>query len=140
MANPSISFTDSSGSATLTNTSPRFASWTPLTHDIGVARVSLGTGLTLQRNYRRDYAASFKVNNIRPKDVNTALRLKLYLENGGSVTVNTNDVSGSSYVCTMQATQQPKFEFTDPKNLEYSLTLFLVNTSGVPLIAQYSSV
>ena len=139
MANPNIQFTDATGSLTLTNTSPRFASWVPIPADIGQQAVSMGTGLTYQFVFRRDNCASFEVKNIRPKDVSTAIRLMYWLESGGSVTVNTADVNSNSYTCVLQPNQHPKLTF-DSKMLEYTLALNLLNTAGTPLITKYSSV
>lgn len=148
----SIVFTDSIGTATLTNGKPgpagRFGAWVPDSEDIGDERVVQGTGATVKFVYRTDYMASFELAKIPVETtggqrlVDIANRLKRWLNSGGTCTVNTGDVESNSYAtCGVAPGTKAKLTLTDRKNLEYTLTLSLVNlaVSPVDMVCHYRS-
>lgn len=129
--------------ATLTNGKPgaggRFANWVPMTKPVGESANRQSDGALSTFVFRTDYGASFELRGIpvetsggvRPVDV--AVRLIAWLMSGGTVTVNTGDVESNSYAtCGLMPGTTPSLTLTDRKNLEYTLSLSLINLAGSP--------
>ena len=99
----SIQWTDTTGSATLNNGMPapgdRFAGWTPSPNpsEDAADRVWSLAGATHEWKFRTDYTATFRLEYIQRDDLDLVDRLILHLQSGGSITVNTGDVSVSPY-------------------------------------------
>lgn len=138
----SISFTDAIGAAVLTNGKPmpggRFSAWTPNTVAVGDAAELQSTGARVMFKIRDDYTASFELRGI-PCDSTSGLldiadRLTNWLESGGTCAVATGDAVGSTYAtCGIAKGAKPTLKMSDPKNIEYTLTLALVNLAGTPV-------
>lgn len=137
----SVTFTDATGAATLSNGWPapanRFANWTPDAVPVGPRAVALGTGLTSQFQFRVDYLAAFEIDKLVSTDLSVAQRLKLHLLGGGQCTVATEDVSSNSYTCVLAPGTVPEITFSDRKRLRYSMRLAVKNTSAAHLLCQY---
>ena len=101
-----IAFTDGTGAPTLNNgrTAPanRFKDWTPDAEPIHDVAVPPSTGAIQRWLYRTDYFASFEVDKLPTSMLAVAVRLKLHLMGGGSVTVETGDASDTAYTCTLK--------------------------------------
>lgn len=140
----SITFTDGIGAATLTNGKPtpgdRFGNWVPSTMPIGESAVRQSDGATTMFVFRTDYGASFELSQIPVATtggvrlVDIADRLIAWLLSGGTCAVNTGDVGSSAYAtCGLKPGTTPTLTFSDRKNLEYTLTLSLINLAGSPV-------
>jgi hypothetical protein len=133
----SISFTDATGFATLTNGYPapgdRFAAWTMMSPIIGPEEEALA-GTLYVWEFRADYLASFELHDIPQDHVATALRLIRHLNRAGEVTVNTGDALGRFYVCQKAKGTQPELSRPDPQTLRRTLKLTLRNTAEADLL------
>lgn len=144
MAAATITFTDVVGAATLKNgkTSPadRFANWTPTTRPIGASSNRQSDGARSMFTLRTDYGASFELRGIPVAAVSTvrlvevAERLIAHLLRGGTCAVNTGDVSTSAYAtCGLMPGAESQLSMSDPRLLEYTLSLSLINLAGSPV-------
>jgi hypothetical protein len=137
----SIAFTDELGAATLTNGKPvpadRFRNWTPDVDPIGPTVPALGTGILFHWNHRTDYLATLELHHIRPAQHAVALRLKEYLQTGGTCTIATGDSAGNTYTCRLAPGTTPTLRQTDPVNVEYVLSLAVKHTASAPLVCLY---
>jgi hypothetical protein len=129
-------------SATLENVAPdgpgrRFTAWTPFPDLIGPKHAPLGTGRQIAWTHRTDYCVSFQWSQIPRTKFALVDRLIRHLVAGGDVTVNTGDTAARVYTAHLRAGTTPTFERSDPQNIEYTLTLELVNNAAAPLIAEY---
>lgn len=136
MANPSIVFDDGTGATTLTSVTPRFQNWVPDTAPIGPNETGLGTGQLFQWVYRTDFSASFELPYIPAARLPDLQRLKVWLLSGGTITVNTADLSASSYTVSLKPSTTPSWKL-DQKLLEYTLSIAVLNAAAAPLICQY---
>lgn len=136
MANPSIVFDDGTGATTLTSVTPRFQNWMPDTAPIGPQETALGTGVQYQWVYRTDFAATFEMPYIPASSLPDLQRLKVWLLSGGTITVNTADVSANSYTVSMKPGTPPSWKL-DQKLLEYTLSIAVINVTAAPLTCQY---
>lgn len=139
-----ITFLDSVGAATLKNgkVSPadRFTGWTPMTRNVGDTCFRLSDeALSMFRTSTR-YGASFELHMIPMaavagvRLVEVADRLIAHLTSGGQCAVNTGDVSTSAYpTCGLMPGTTPSLTLTDPRNMEYTLSLALINLAGSPV-------
>ena len=137
-----LAFTDSTGAATLNNgrTAPanRFKDWTPDAEPIHDIAIPPSTGLIQRWLYRTDYFASFEVDKLPTSMLSVAVRLKLHLLGGGSVTVETGDSSDTAYTCTLRPGTVPEIVFSDPARLRYSMRLSLKNSSAAAMTCTYT--
>ena len=137
-----IAFTDGTGAATLSNgkTAPanRFRNWTPDAMPVESSVAALGTGAIHRWLYRTDYFARFEIDKLAPSTLATAIRLKLHLMGGGSVTVETGDSADNSYTCTLRPGTVPEIAFSDPQRLRYTMTLDLKNSAAAPMTCTYT--
>jgi hypothetical protein len=140
----SITFTDGTGAATLTNGKPapadRFQNWEPISPQGENADWVTGlNGTRYQWSYRSDYGARFDLDKIPAAKLSVALRLLRWLAAGNTCTVNTGDRSTNSYTCRAfpgwQIPDGPKM--TDTGMIEYTLSLVLKNTSAADMLCQY---
>ena len=139
----SITFTDATGTATLTNGKPapmdRFNSWTPFTVPYGdPARRQSDMRLVLFE-LGTMYGAGFELRKIPvqavggTRYVTVALRLIAHLLRGGTCSVATDDAVSSTYAtCGLAPDADPSLVLSDPKQLEYTLALRLINLAAVP--------
>ena len=140
----SIMFTDGIGAATLTNGKPtpadRFTGWVTKSLPVGDSANRQSDGALTRLRYRTDYGASFSLTMIPvattggQRLVDIADRLIFWLLNGGTCTVNTGDAESNSYAtCGLMPGTTPTLALSDKRNLEYTLTLDLINLAGSPV-------
>lgn len=140
----SIVFTDSIGTATLTNSKPspgdRFTDWNPVSPRNESAVFTL-VGNRESWRYAQYYGASFTLDKIPVADMDIILRLLRWLQTGGSVTVNTGDTSDRVYTAKVFPgwTIPEGPELSDKGVLWYSLALKLRNTASVDMLCNYSA-
>lgn len=140
----SITFTDAVGAATLTNGKPtpgdRFSNWLPMPKPIGDS-VNRMSDLALMMFKTADaFGASFALTQIPVATsggvrlVDVAARFMYHLENGGTCAVNTGDVDGNAYAtCGLMPGTTPTLTLSDRQNLEYTLSVSLINLAGSPV-------
>jgi hypothetical protein len=133
----SITWTDDTGEATLTNSKPgqggRFMSWTPRSVPYGDADSALGTGQRSMFTFRTDYMASFDMPGIPNTDMEKMLRLQLHLYAGGQVEVATDDNASRTYnTCCMAEDSQVEIDFSDSTFIEYTMRFLLLNVDASP--------
>jgi hypothetical protein len=127
----SISFTDSTGSATLTNGMPipadRFGGWTPRDESIGPSAIQLPTGRIYGAKYRRDGLVEFELRTIPGSELPTMLRLKLHLMKGGIVTVvaTQHELGERWALATLAPGTEPSVTFADSDYREYTFGVTL---------------
>lgn len=139
-----ITFTDGIGAATLSNAKPvpgdRLTGWVTHTKPVGDSTNRQSDGALTMFVYRTAFGCSFSLTQIpvatasgvRLADV--ADRLIAWLLQGGTCTVNTGDVEGNSYAtCGLMPNTTPTLTLSDTKNLEYTLSLSLINLAGSPV-------
>lgn len=140
----SITFTDGIGAATLTNGKPspgdRFSNWIQSTKPIGDSAPRQSDGRLSMFVFRTDYGASFELTQIPVATtggvrlVDIAARLVAWLLSGGTCAVNTGDVASAAYAtCGLAPGTTPSLTLSDKRNLEYSLSLSLINVAGSPV-------
>lgn len=135
----SIQFTDGGGAVTLTNNKAtpgdRFASWEPLADEIGAFAHRLGSGVRDGFVFRTDYGARFELRNIPASKHGDCVRLLKWLQDGGSVVVNTGDVNGASYpTCGIRPDSKPALTYApDGPVPQWSLALELINVADTPV-------
>jgi hypothetical protein len=134
----SISFTDGTGAATLTNGKPtpadRFDAWTPFYFPNLEAAHELGSKRRHTFVFGTIYGVRFQLSKIPNSSQETALRLIEHLLKGGTCSVATGDSSSRTYAtCTLADGEEPTLELTDRQMLEYTLSLALVNTASSPV-------
>lgn len=135
MANPSIVWTDEIGAAALVCAGLTFNNWTPDVTDVGESVVPVGNSRTFFFAYRQDYIAAFDIANIANSELGLAMRLKSWLVRGGVVTINTQDSASRVYTSYVAPGTVPKLAFSDSTELEYTLSLVVVNnTAEEPLL------
>ena len=138
-----ITFTDGTGAATLKNgkTSPadRFANWTQINRPVGAVSHRQSDGARSMFQLRTDYGATFELRMIPiaavagVRLVEVAARLAAHLQSGGTCTVNTGDSGSNSYTtCGLMPGTERLLAMADPRLLEYTLTLSLINLAGSP--------
>jgi hypothetical protein len=137
----SLQWTDASGAATLTNGKPapgdRFTAWTPFTAPIGPRYAALGTGVLFSWAHRIDYGASFQLVEIPRTSLDLVMRLVRHLIAGGVVTVNTGDSAARVYSAGLRPETEPRLERSDRQNIEYTLSLELINRTGADMLCTY---
>src|SRR5688572_642507 len=140
----SISFTDATGAATLTNgknyPGDRFANWNPRSVPFGDSGWALGTADLFVFEYREDHSVTFDLVVIPYNSLDILLRLQNHLESGGTVQVTTGDTLGSTYpTCGLAPETEVTFELSDKTTLEYTLSLTLLNVASprLPMVAVY---
>jgi hypothetical protein len=136
-----INFTDGEGAETLTNgytavgggVGSRFRGWTPFIRPIGPRETSLGTGRTYQFEFRKDYGASFRLEEIPQSELGVAMRLVAWLLAGGEVEVVTGDVAARSYAtCVCAPDAEPSLTMSNDRDIRYTLELTLINVATPP--------
>lgn len=141
-----LSWIDAASSCRLRSNRPgpfldRFAGWVPMSRTVGVREENPFTGAVTVWRYRTDYGVSFELPGIRPYPTGGTLpvgesplvladRLQQHLVDGGLVTVETENVAGTTYVCRLMSGTEPQLTLVDPRTLEYSLRLALVNVAA----------
>lgn len=144
----SITFTDATGTATLTNGQPapadRFANWSPQPQPIGSSVVIEGTGEIVQFATRMQYGATFDLENIPVATtggvrlVDVAARLVAHLIGGGVCSLATGDAESNAYAsCSLTPGTTPSLRLTDRRGLRYTLSLALINRAAAPLVCHY---
>jgi hypothetical protein len=139
----SISWTDATGAATLSNGKPvpgdRFAAWTPDNVPIADTENALADGALHVFEFRSDYIASFEIRGIPNTEQSLALRLMQHLRRGGSCSVATGDASARTYgTCKLAPGTDPKLVLSDTDFIEYTLSLVLLNTGAASMLCIYS--
>src|SRR5579859_497690 len=140
-----IVFTDAQGTVTLSNLLPapanRFDKWEPYATPIGAGDRRLGSGAYDFFEFRVDYGVKFELSKIPRSQQGNVIRLLRWLQEGGTVAVNTGDATGASYpTCSLAPDAKPSFTMTDRDNIEYSLALDLIRTdvTPAPMICSYA--
>ena len=138
MPNPTITFDDGIGSATITCPLPRFQNWTPDTTVVDDRQTALGTGITQSFFFRIDPSASFEVPMLKPADLALALRLKRLLLIGGTCTIHTEDLGTRIYTAMLKPGTEPSIEFSNRSQVEYTLKLQVLNTDpATDMLCEY---
>lgn len=140
-----ITFTDGTGAATLTPypnagnaAGKRFRAWEPFQRPFGEGAWALGSGRHYRWSFRTDYGASFELPGIPSDDLDVALRLQAHLLGGGSCTVYTLDANGATYSnCYLAPDADVTIQREDPRFVEYTVALALVNLDGDPMLCEY---
>lgn len=142
----SITFTDSTGTATLDNgltaiaagVGSRFANWTPFQQPIGASATGLGTGRLFRFIFRTDYGASFAIRELPNTAMPTMLRLQAFLHAGGTVTVTTGDASNRTYTnCGLAPDAEVTITLADTAALLYTMEFALINLDGAQMLCEY---
>lgn len=132
-----ITWTDSVGFATLSNTKPklgrRFAGYVPDVDRIVDRKTALGTGVFYEFMYRQDYTAKFQIDKIPVTQTDTMLRFKEFAMQGCSFTMYTEDESDRFYEVRIKPGTEIQFELSDRQMLEYSLSLEVMSAATVPV-------
>ena len=136
--NPNVQWQDALGAAQLTVTSPKFDSWNPTAQPIGSKRVNLATGFTYYFVERIDYTATFRMSAIPPSSMPLMQRLKLWLETGGQVTINTQDAVLASYTCAIAPGGDISWQWDAP-NQWFTLSMAVKNTLQQPMTCLYTT-
>lgn len=142
----SISFTDTTGSATLTSAWPtgdprRFRNWTPYSKPFGEGANKLSDGQLHRFAFRTDHTATFEMPGIANSSMSTALRLiEHLLGDGNTCTVTTDDAASRTYTVCLAPGTEPEFTLEDPRLIEYTLRLTVLNvaTSPTAMLCVYS--
>jgi hypothetical protein len=127
----SIAWTDSTGSATLTNGMPipadRFGGWTPRDESIGPASIQLSTGRIYGAKYRRDGLVDFELRTIPGTELPKMLRLKLHLMKGGLIEVDAaqHELGERWAFATLAPGTEPEVSFADSETREYTFGVTL---------------
>lgn len=140
----SIQFTDGIGAATLNNGKPspgdRFSGWAPKTLPYGESVNRQSDHALMLFKLGTQYGCTFALTQIPvattggQRLVDLADRLIAWLLSGGTCTVNTGDVESNSYAtCGLMPGTTPELALSDKVNLEYTLTLALINLAGSPV-------
>jgi len=140
----SITFTDTIGTATLTNEKPfpgdRFGGWEINTIPIGTAVQRQSDGATSMFVFREDFGASFELRAIpstRTAGVSMhqiADRLRRWLMKGGTCSIATGDAEQNVYpMCGLKGGTTPSLRMSDAANIEYTLALDVVNLAAAPV-------
>lgn len=138
-----ITFNDGAA-AVLTNGKPspadRFTNWVPRSTPIGDFVERQSDGAVSGFLFRTDHGATFELTQIPVKTsggvrlVDVANRLIAHLRAGGQCNVETGDVDGSTYAtCGLMPGADPLLGLTDRTELEYTLSLALINLAGGPV-------
>ena len=132
-----ISWTDSTGAASLTNDWPaavkRFSGWAALP-DLKGERAEALTGVGYVYAFAQTYDATFALADIANADQALVMRLIRHCANGGTFALATNDTAARSYP-TVQCVGDtlPRAE-QDPLELRWRLTFPRVrNVAAVPV-------
>lgn len=146
----SIAFTDSFGAATLTNNKPgpaaRFCNWVPTSQPVGDSVERDSDGAVIMFQTRDDFGASFELRKIPVETASgvsmaaIADRLRRHLLLGGQCSVATGDTTPHTYAtCGLKPGTTPQLTMSDPKNIEYTLSLVLINlaVSPVQMVCNY---
>lgn len=133
----SIEFTDSIGTASLSNIvnlPSRFNAWTPNRTPIGPEVGNLGTGVITRPLYRTDTTVSLEVNPVQGDSLPVALRLKLHLMKGGTVTLTSDNFLASTLFpqCVIAPGTTPSLKLTDREMLEYTFSCVLKASGSDP--------
>jgi len=136
MPNPYLEFTDAVGLARVTCLVPILNGWTPDVEPIGPSAVTLGGGVTYLFPFRTDYTVKFTLPYISALEMTEVLRLKNWLLNGGTITVFTGDLAARLYTCRLRPGTIPQLT-QDPQEMEFALSLELLNTVAAPLVASW---
>ena len=136
-----LAWTDVVGAATLNNGKPspgdRFTAWTPFTKPIGPRYAVLATGVVYSWAHRTDYGASFQLTQIPRTSLDLVMRLVRHLIAGGTVTVNTGDSVPRVYSAGLRPETEPTLERSDAQNIEYTLTVELLNRTAADMLCTY---
>jgi|SRR5262245_34717732 len=148
----SITFTDTIGSATLTNQKPfpgdRFGGWEIHTVPIGPAVARQSDGATSMFVFRTDYGASFELRMI-PSFATAGVamnqiadRLVAHLMKGGTCSIATGDADANVYpTCGIKPGSTPTLRMSDPALIEYTLGLEVINLAASPvqMVCRYAN-
>lgn len=136
-----ISFTDGVGAATLLNSRAfphnRFANWTPDVEPVGPSEPTLADGVIVAFRHRTDYVASLEVDKVPASQLAIMVRLKLWLLDGGTVTVTTGDSANTTYTCRLCPGTVPEIQYSDRRRMEYTFAVRLKNTTDAPMGCAY---
>ena len=133
-----ITFTDGTGAVTLTNNkatpADRFASWEPFVDEVGAFAHRLGSGVRDAFVFRTDYGAKFELRNIPASKHGDCIRLLKWLQDGGSVSVNTGDATSNVYAtCGLRPNSTPALTYAPDGSIpQWNLSLELINVADTP--------
>lgn len=135
-----IMFTDDVGTTTVQSRWPepvgRFQSWVPFSRGVGERAEALGTGAVTSWDYRVDHGFSCELRAISAHKfagvdyLSRAARLVRHLLGGGTCSVYPLTTTVTPLVCRVAPGTEPSLTLADPRTLDYTLALVLVNTAG----------
>lgn len=131
----SIAWTDSEGAAVLSNDVPsvggRFKAWTSRRRPVGPRETALGTGRLFRFAFRYERIASFTLDEIPTASQALMDRLIEWLEDGGTVQINTGDNASRVYTAVglAEGTDIDKQQQSGA-DLTYRLSLTVVNLAN----------
>ena len=131
-------WTDDVGAVTLYTSALRFNNWTPMQDDVGPEEVGYGTGQVYKFVERVDFGATFEMSAMPPVTVPLLLRLKSWLNRGGTVTVVPMDLPNNSWTCTKWPGYQIKDPIPDRKKMRYAMTIGVLNSQDAPMQPIYN--
>lgn len=123
----------------------RFASWTPMTRPHGDVAHTLADETLHRFTLRTDYGATFELRGLHmgsadDSALDIAERLVVHLLNGGTCAVYTDDKISSQYTnCGLWPDSTPSLVQADARDLDYTLSLSLLNLAGARMIAHYDA-
>lgn len=138
----SIAFNDGVA-ATLTNGRvppfDRFWSYRPVSRSVGDSETILGTQRVVHFPFAVVRGAAFEIRDIPAASQTIADRLKLHLETGGAVTLNTGDGVNGPYTAAIMPGTEVEIRVQDERRMLLSVAVTLVNTTlGTPLVCAYA--
>lgn len=110
----------------------RFTNWTPKSVPVGDKKNTLATGQLHVFRFRTDHSASFEMRGIPNTYMQQMLWLQYHLENGGQVTVHTDDPAGRDYTCALAPGSDVGITLSDARMIEYTMTFNLLNAAVSP--------
>lgn len=135
----SLVFSDALGQVTIPAPYPNGCqNWTPDPESIGTPAVQYGTGQEFIWPTRRDYCVSFEFGPIPAYWQPSLDRLKLWLDEGGTVVVNTADNAGRSYTVCKRRGTKVQFRY-DRQKMEYTIALTVKNMAQASMPCVYQS-
>lgn len=142
----SLSWTDSLGAATLSNLKPdrgsRLADFRPISVGIGDVAHALGDNVRYTFKFSTRYGCTFAITQIPNSELALMDRLALHLDDGGVVTLATEDSASRTYTTLqlVEGAELPHPELTDKALLEYTMRFALFDARGslsAPMLCVY---
>jgi hypothetical protein len=139
-----VAWTDAEGSTSLSNGKPhvaarRFTGFVADVDRVGDERSAMGTGMSYDFLYRRDYTARVVIDHIPVTNAALWLRFKDYAMQGCAFYLHTEDSASRTYLVRRKPGTAITIEMSDPSMLEYRLTMEVISAASPaePLLCFY---